>query len=254
MPAVTIKPEPIRVLVTGFGPFREYKVNPSWLAVKPLHDTTLYTTPGAADVQEAVSRPVHITAVMVPTIYTSVLSTVPGFHARPPVLPEAAHLESALPPPPPPPPEGYDFIMHCGVAGRQPLRLETQAHKSGYNNPDATGALCPCVPGTQVRGFGTGYEPFPDILKTGLDIQKMKVHLDSSGVKGSWVSDDPGHYLCDFIYYCSLAQSLAAQEKYSQSKPTPVFFLHLPPVDEPMNTEQVTEGIKRIVEWVGGQL
>lgn len=72
--------------------------------------------------------------------------------------------------------------------------------------------------------------------------------------QGSWISTDAGHYLCDFTYYCSLAQAKLAQERAGEAKPRPVFFLHLPPIGEPMSTEQVTDGIKKIILWVSAQL
>ena len=36
------------------------------------------------------------------------------------------------------------------------------------------------------------------------------------------ISDDPGRYLCDFIYYSSLAHL------YKQQRPRKVIFLHVP--------------------------
>lgn len=118
---------------------------------------------------------------MVPTVYQKVLDSVPGMHARPPDIPKVEDPETELPPRPK---DGYAFIMHCGVATPRPLRLETQAHKCGYPSLDAEGNLCPLVPGLdgEVRGFGPGYEKWPDVLKTSLDVEKMKVHLDSSGI------------------------------------------------------------------------
>lgn len=41
----------LRVLITGFGPFLHHEVNPSWLAVKPLHNAILYTQPANAPLQ-----------------------------------------------------------------------------------------------------------------------------------------------------------------------------------------------------------
>ncbi|KAJ3528951.1 hypothetical protein NM688_g7925 [Phlebia brevispora] len=41
------QPNAIRVLVTGFGPFWRYAENPSWLAVKPLHNTILHVEPSS---------------------------------------------------------------------------------------------------------------------------------------------------------------------------------------------------------------
>jgi len=165
-----------RVLLTGFGvrclddlqlpfnpdnfsqPFAHYKENPSWLAVQPLHNKILAFDPPAApiavngdvimngtDESEAHSKPcqIHITACMVPTTYEAVLSIVPSFHARPPVLPEFQDPQN---PNFPPHEDGFDFCLHVGVAGRGPLRVERVGHKKGYNMKDATGKLAPIVP------------------------------------------------------------------------------------------------------------
>ena len=80
-------------------------------------------------------------------------------------------------------------------------------------------------------------------------------------VQQVYSSMDAGHYLCDFIFYCSLAEAkrgIAPQEKFKERstppKPTPVLFMHCPPVDQPLSTEQVTDAIQRIVLWVCGRL
>ena len=61
---------------------------------------------------------------------------------------------------------------------------------------------------------------------------------------------DAGHYLCDFIYYCSLAEAQRNGKPFEKDKSTKVLFLHCPPVDQPCSTEEVVETIKRIVVWV----
>jgi pyroglutamyl-peptidase len=70
-----------------------------------------------------------------------------------------------------------------------------------------------------------------------------------------YTSMDAGHYLCDFIYYCSLAESRrSAYEKgraFAYEKGgTQVLFMHCPPVNQPLGTEQVTEAIRRIITLV----
>ena len=90
--------------------------------------------------------PIHITALKVPVTYSSILSSVLGFHARPPVLPEtdteteaqAQHLDGPLPPE-----DGYDFILHVGVGRKGKLRVEALGHKYGYDMPDAEGRYAP---------------------------------------------------------------------------------------------------------------
>lgn len=132
-------------------------MNPSWLAVRPLHNTILYADPptdllSPADqtamitdeMEEFLRRPqqIHITVLEVPVSYQAVLSTVPGLYARPPVFPRPRDPAYAIPPPPA---NGYDFIFHVGVAGRGPLRIERIGHKNGYRMKDADGEYAPIV-------------------------------------------------------------------------------------------------------------
>ncbi|KZT11054.1 peptidase C15, pyroglutamyl peptidase I-like protein [Laetiporus sulphureus 93-53] len=137
-----IDPSALRVLVTGFGPFGPITVNPSWLAVKPLHNTTVHTL-------GAFPKPIHITSLEVATSYATVLSLVHPPSARTSIS------------------GGYDFILHVGVANPGNMRTELCGRKHGGQ---------------------------PALL-----------------------------------------------------------FLHIPPIGEPLSTEEATEALRRIVSWVCGQ-
>lgn len=212
-------------------PFHRFKVNPSWLAVKPLHDTILYIDPPAepitvddqltvaeANIPTLTVRDIHLSILQVPVTYEDVLAIVPGLHARPPIIPPAVDpdLTNIIPPP-----DGFDLIFHVGVTGRGPLRMERVGHKFGYNMKDATGCLAPIVrvsreessnpnhghsepspmermerarlSGYDIeapvdgaeppkRGFGKGYETFPEEIYTDIDVEKLVHHLKKSGI------------------------------------------------------------------------
>lgn len=192
-------------------PFGRFTVNPSWLAVKPLNNTLISPEADLADSESpsAPPRPIHISALQVATVYDAVLSTVPGFHTRPPVLPKSA--DSSLDPLQAPPPEGYDLVLHVGVAGPGAMRVETMAHKTGYRQPDAEGKMAPIVDGSlsglpesaaeagererlgrratssnggaaaPLRGFGKGYEGLPETLDTVIDVEKLIDYLKGLG-------------------------------------------------------------------------
>ncbi|KAF9502009.1 peptidase C15 pyroglutamyl peptidase I-like protein [Pleurotus eryngii] len=267
MPAVpthspTEGPNEFRVLVTGFGPFAHFDENPSWLAVKPLHKTTLATDPTSNPIivnqQVAVSgsaprmpRPIHISALQIPVTYEAVLNTVPGLHSRPPILPEGVDPDF-----PAPPEEGYDLMFHIGVAGRGPLRMERIGHKLGYQMKDVSGKLASVIISSgeniarQTRGFGAAYETFPDEITTEVDVTRLVQDLKRSGIEQIYTSMDAGHYLCDFIYYCSLAEAKRTAKPYEKRRNTQVLFLHCPPVNQPLTTEEVTEAITRIIVWI----
>ncbi|KAF8444519.1 hypothetical protein L210DRAFT_3443730, partial [Boletus edulis BED1] len=292
-PSSSSEPRPYFVLVTGFGPFSRYAVNPSWLAVQPLHNAIIHVEVPADSVthddpqnppspillsdQTTTLREIRITTINVPVTYEDVLSIAPGLHARPPILPP---VEAAFPPPP----NGYDLVLHVGVAGRGPLRIERVSHKFGYNMKDANGCHAPVVrvareevirgpsePSPEERmerarlgytiegpidgaeppkrGFGKGYESFPEEIYTDVDVEKLVNHLKTSGVEEVYSSLDAGHYLCDFIYYCSLAESRRSVAK-TDKPTTKVLFIHCPPVDQPLTTEEVTEAVKKSIIWL----
>ncbi|EPQ54291.1 peptidase C15, pyroglutamyl peptidase I-like protein [Gloeophyllum trabeum ATCC 11539] len=295
---------PYRVLLTGFGPFGRFRENPSWLAVKPLHNTVMeadgyeYSSPiihddhSAMIVDEDGPRPrqIHITSLLIPMEYGAALAIVPPIHATPPMLPR--HGNDSLPFIAPPE-DGYDFVLHVGVAGRGPLRMEKVGHKLGYRLKDATGAMAPVVaqeslvareiteaerremdrltilndrvgnrppsevvdPMGPLRGFGKGYENFDDDLYTEIDVEKLVVHLKETGIEQVYTSMDAGHYLCDFVYFCSLAESRRGASNRRGPDPemqdvTKVLGLQIPPVGQPLSTEEVTEAIRRIILWV----
>ena len=192
--------------------------------MKQLQNTILHTdVPSDITTQGDRRRPIHISTLQVPVVYESVLETVPGLHARPPILPESVPSDCL-----PPPKTSYDFMFHIGVAGRGPLRLERVGHKLGYHMKDATSKLAALVRSTPkdfsrrdhhdalslaaenaererlgmdlmeaqtfiggdsiiraTRGFGPAYETFPDEITTDIDVSKLVQELRRSGVEVS---------------------------------------------------------------------
>lgn len=122
------------------------------------------------------------------------------------------------------------------------------------------------------RGFGSAYENFPDELPTDIDVTRLVQDLKHSGIEVHspfspevaiyltfarqqiYTSMDAGHYLCDFIYYCSLAEAKRTAKPYEKRRNTQVLFLHCPPVGQPLSAEEVTDAIKRIIVWICGEL
>ncbi|KAJ7167754.1 hypothetical protein C8R46DRAFT_1094022 [Mycena filopes] len=238
-----------KVLVTGFGPFGTYKENPSWLAVKTLHDTVITTASMRGKPPKGPKADsIHLTSLNIPTVYTAVLTTLPGLHAQPPVL------QPLYTPPTtrPPPDEGFDLIVHVGVAGPGPLRAERLAHKTGYSLPDYEHQSPPLIiGGGNLRGFGSPRygDEFADELFTSIDVDALVGDLTQGPNPLSIeTSDDAGRFLCDFIYYASLAESQRA------GRETPVLFVHCPPVGQKMSTPEVAEGIRRIISHVCAHL
>jgi len=254
-----IPPNAFRVLLTGFGPFSVYESNPSWEAVSALHDTiiSIDNTHERASAQTSMSRSLHITAINVPVVYSTVLSAVPMLHRIPP--------EITLPVPDggndcPSPAEGYDFIFHVGVGLSGALAVEQLAHKTGYNRPDVDGKPAPLIEDSMKqaimslgidnkRGFGKGYEQFPDELQTSIEVERLVENLKQQGYRHVRLSTDPGRFLCDFIYYCSLAESRRSRLPAS-SRHAKVLFMHVPPVNQPYTVEEMSSAVEEVVWWI----
>ncbi|CAA7271086.1 unnamed protein product [Cyclocybe aegerita] len=100
------------------------------------------------------------------------------------------------------------------------------------------------------RGFGVNYENFQEEYTTHIDVTRLVQDLKRSGVEQIYTSMDAGHYLCDFIYYCSLAEVKRSSKPYEKRRNTQVLFLHCPPVGQPLTTKEVTDAIKKIIIWV----
>ncbi|CAO1619905.1 unnamed protein product [Parajaminaea phylloscopi] len=157
IPETTSDPEKPRVtlhvLLTGFGPFGDYVLNPSWDSVQHLHERVFY---GKAHNQVT---DIRVQSINLPVFYHSTLDTVPRLHGNLPLSPYARAdfdrrgpqegqqgLGSSFP-------EGwsvdvpdgrcFDAIIHVGVGARGAFKLESQAHKDGYLLPDASGRLAP---------------------------------------------------------------------------------------------------------------
>ncbi|KAK7470050.1 hypothetical protein VKT23_001487 [Stygiomarasmius scandens] len=241
-----------QVLVTGFGPFRQFKENPSWLAVRTLQNTILHTP-------TSTSEAIRISTLQIPTVYSQVLDIIPGLHAAPPVLPAPSSISIPIPEDFPPPPEnGYTLIIHVGVAPPTELRVELFGDKTGYNKLDHEEKYADVVGEEEgkeedgspvlIRGVaGERYSMFAERLKVEVDVDQLLEDCARDG-KTLVTSTDAGHYLCDFTLYCSLAESKMA------GRNTPVMFIHCSPVNEPMSTEQVAEGLKSIVANVCARL
>nr|CAH7744939.1 unnamed protein product [Callosobruchus chinensis] len=92
------------VLVTGFGPFGEHRVNASWESVKLLPDT------------------IHNTSIIkkeIPVVYSCVDSTVPSLWKQ----------------------YNPSLVIHVGVSSlASKLTIEKCAHGTGYNRCDVAGS------------------------------------------------------------------------------------------------------------------
>ncbi|EPQ29931.1 uncharacterized protein PFL1_02603 [Pseudozyma flocculosa PF-1] len=204
----------IKVLVTGYGPFRSVVNNPSWLAVKPLHNRRLdlsqppsspsglatatprqSSTSNVGEPQQAQAQ-AHIQCIQLPVHYGHVLDTLPRLHgASAPYSPDAklwfdARCDSAsglAGEEGKPYPEGYaieppqgqgeawDVILHVGVGARGGLECESLAHKTGYHLPDAGDCLPPLVDGVAGRAEDVAPQETEKAISSSLSARDGKV-------------------------------------------------------------------------------
>ncbi|OXU23998.1 hypothetical protein TSAR_006264 [Trichomalopsis sarcophagae] len=153
------------VLVTGFGPFGNYKVNPSWEAVKLL--PKLFDESEKSDIKLIIEE--------IAVAYESVSSKVKELWQkhRPSII---VHV-------------GVSYVANC-------LTIECQANSKGYNRPDVFDK-CPKEENIDHITLKTkcNVQDLCEIVSKKLEDKNCKV----------CISYDAGRYLCEYIYYQSLS-------------------------------------------------
>ncbi|XP_043217040.1 pyroglutamyl-peptidase 1-like isoform X1 [Amphibalanus amphitrite] len=195
--SVTREPGPDDVIfVTGFGPFGHHEVNASWQAVSRLHSMGVGEQLGAKLIIEEV-----------PVKYEYVMREIPRRWKQ---------LRPRL-------------VVHVGVSSyTMTLQLERVAHNGPYCRGDVLQQTPPeqrCLSGQ------------PSTLCCRLDLARTcRAIGGSASAIDATVSDDPGHYLCGFIYFMSLAQD-----------PARTVFVHVPPLGMPYTANQMATGLAEVV-------
>ena len=123
-------------------------------------------------------------------------------------------------------------FLHLGLAAS---RAEITVERYAYNEkkasvPDNDGVVYSgdeIIPGS------------PSVLETPFDTERIAAVLNSSGIKAS-VSTDPGRYVCNCVYYNSLALGRRA------------VFVHLPS-EENLPLDKALEAVERIIEELRAQ-
>lgn len=248
------EPEELNVVVTGFGPFRtEYPVNPAWEITRLLPEY-LPPPPGKTAMQQnrrpeadaPILPPVRIQKYPLPirVNYQTVRELVPTLWDDGPGDQQQAGAYRQAPGPPNGQQKKIDLMVHIGMAGpRRFYSIERRGHRDGYRGLDVDGQPL----GDEERRVREGdkwiWHGLPDEIETDLLLDDV---LDRWKGYVPWdadvrVSEDAGRYLCDFIYYSSLAH-LYRKEDHRR-----VVFLHVP-VD--VTPEAIRKGVDLTVQLI----
>lgn len=112
-----------------------------------------------------------------------------------------------------------DYVIHIGMAtSRKFYSVERRGHRDGYEMRDVDGELLKDTEEGKKEWDGLPRELLTDVNVD--DVwQRWRAALLDTDVR---ISEDAGRYLCDYIYYSSLAHL------YRNGKERKVVFLHIP--------------------------
>jgi len=191
------------ILLTGFGPFATYATNPAWSALKILQERCDQDLPNSK---------FNFVFRMIPVEYETVTETMPRWwnELKPKII---IHVGTGVP----------DGSLH----------VEKRAYNKGYCCKDVENCV-PCDNCYETSG--------PLFLDTGFDVESIVQEINTDpaqwdGLRPAKLSNNPGRFLCGFIYYQSLY-------RYSGNS----LFIHVPPIDDTSVTaEKLANGLKLII-------
>lgn len=184
------------ILVTGFGPFDKHMVNASWEAVKELQKLWI-DSKEFSDIKLIIRQ--------VPVSYRDVSTQIPQLWKK----------------------YNPTIVLHVGVSHKaESLTIECQACSNGYNRFDIN-KMCPDETSIECN-----------ILETDIDVKELCDYVNKNYEKhkcGACLSDDAGRYLCEYIFY----QSLAIESSKT-------LFVHVPDFDK-YSSIQTAKGLYDIL-------
>lgn len=268
----------VNVLMTGFGPFRSTVKNPSWEAVKLVGDRGVQCA--------AENKTVQVDIAYIPVEYAYIQDALPYYHGNKTQKRELkiTSAETSI---------GarddfdqqkrYDLILHVGQGRPGGIRLETIAHQAGYRLEDVESKFASMLDdgvraddedasrpeqslSVSERGVGMdrGYILPKDVvvsmlphcaLETDLDTLKLAETLRSRLPEITIdKSKNAGRYLCEFIFFGSLAEAAISQVRSARldhaHEPAKVLFVHVPPAGSPLQISQMADVLCALVEEI----
>lgn len=151
------------------------------------------------------------------------------------------------------PPKKIDLLLHIGMAGpRLHYALERVGRRDGYTLRDVDDQLLGDTPADRGDPQWPWYG-VPAALESDLDLDDVLTRWRGHAPAGTdlRISVDAGRYLCDFIYFSSLAhlyrrgqETKGEDDRYARRR---VSFLHVPAAATP---ERVAAGKELVVELI----
>jgi len=197
----------VTVLVTGYGPFLDlFPINSSWSIASTLPTYLPATSENPTSIRIVVpANPLKVA-------YQPVINKVPKL------------LASEDP--------SYDIILHIGLAAaRNYYTLEQQSVRDGYLQKDVDDAYF------SQRDAARLFSECPAVLKPTFDCadvwRRWRGNVSDDVGADIRTSDDPGSYLCGFLYYLSMSWfwKQGREER-------PVVFLHVPDLPNEIDIDQ----------------
>ncbi|KAK6351309.1 hypothetical protein TWF718_004473 [Orbilia javanica] len=252
-----------KVYVTGFGTFEKVPINASYIVASSLPSVLpekyIQHAPESVKSQHLqVSIIPHVEAV--PVSYDKVTKLIPT-------------LYQDLP--------GVDLFVHIGVMPFGYYRVEERARKGPYGPPEGDPNGRADVDGKYPENNEAGRAARGKVPKevheilSGLDLEAICKDIENAKKDSTddfevpKVSNDAGLYLCEFIYYNSLAESIYDDEaKYESEYPEPrpvtdptaetptssrAIFIHVPSIMTDEWLEKSKETVKRIIGAIAVQ-
>lgn len=117
-----------------------------------------------------------------------------------------------------------DYMIHIGMAtGRKYYSVERRGHRDGYMMRDVDDEFLGDTERQKLEGDDWIWHALPEEIQSDTNIddiwKRWRIALPGLDVR---ISEDAGRYLCDFIYYSSLAYLT------SKGQERRVVFLHVP--------------------------
>jgi len=217
----------ITFFVSGFGPFGEFKENPTSAIIQSLKQEQTAQNPKLCNVN--LSEVVRVAA----STATEEVNKI------------TQHVKSSQQNNPSPGQKKHAVIIHFGVSHmkgqKKSFRLEQNAfNEAHFRIPDEDGFRPKHEQISESR-------PLCHRLSTDLNALGIKDHLEKKGFEVS-LSDDAGRFVCNYIYWSSLEK--VQEEKVSRDADDIVImhcmFVHVPTFEDISKETQVDFSIELI--------